>query len=559
MQRLLLLALLSLFAFLPMPVSASALNTQAVDALVKAYGEGDRAADEPGISVAVAKDGAVIYEGWTGAADLERKTAIGGETRFHIGSITKQFTAFAIHKLAAQGTLSIDQPVSDFFPELEASKGVVTIRHLLDHTGGLREVNTLVQMLGLSEASAITGDQTLALILRQKGTNFEPGTREEYSNTGYQMLAHIVAKASGVPFAEYLKTEVFDPLGMDQTFVRTDPFALIENVAVSYGRKGDGFVHTPIVAASFGSTGIVSSPRDLLRWGHWLNEAELAGDPALQGMATRAQTPDGGETVSSNGQEFRAFRGVRTWSHGGSTGGFRSFLLRLPDQGIVITVMGNREDFLKAAFAFDVAETLLGDALEPLSQPDLEPETTAQLDSYAGDYQLFPGTVFSLRREGDALTFAGYGEAEGFPLPRLSKGVFMLNPARDLRIEFKDFEDGVATQMRWQVSEDGYVPAPRLDLVPTPQMPADLGPFTGTFYSAELQNSIEIFERAGSLWISSSLYEAVPLAPFQPEVFQPAGASPYRRIEFTDFAEGGAQKLIVASPLVENLEFVRGG
>ncbi|MEO1220645.1 MAG: serine hydrolase domain-containing protein [Pseudomonadota bacterium] len=381
MMRHIVMLILALSFILPANLSARTFNTEAVDALVKAYGT----PDAPGISVAVAQHGEVDYQGWTGIADLERRTAIDHHTRFHIASISKQFTAYAIHRLAKEGKLQVDQPLSDFFPEFEASTGELTIRHLLDHTGGLREVNSLVQMLGLSEGSPITANQMLAVILRQESVNFEPGTDEEYSNTGYQLLAHIVAKSSGQSFADYMQNEIFSPLAMDHSIVRTDPQAMIRNVAVSYENTGQSFIHTPILATAFGSTGIVSTPRDLLKWGHWLNTQELAGAPVMRAMAERARLPDGRSVVAGNGQEFRLFRGVKTWSHGGTAGGFKSFLLRIPDHGIVIAVAGNRADFLKAAFAFDVAEAVLGATLEPAPEPDMTPETKAELDSYAGD------------------------------------------------------------------------------------------------------------------------------------------------------------------------------
>ncbi|MEM1053736.1 MAG: serine hydrolase domain-containing protein [Pseudomonadota bacterium] len=547
------LAFLALTLLIPAAASAKPLNTDAVDALVRAYG----APDQPGISVAIAHDEEVIYEGWTGLADLERSVAINRDTRFHIASISKQFTAFAILKLAEEGKLRVNQPISDFFPEVAAGRGAVTIQHLLDHTGGLREINTLTQMLGLSESSSLTGDQLLAIILRQKGINFEAGSDEEYSNTGYQLLAHIVAQVSDQSFADYMQTEIFSPLGMRQSVVRTDPMGLIENVAVSYEMNGQSFIHAPIFATAFGSTGIVSNPRNLLRWGQSLNAAELAGEPIVTALAKRSRLPDGRKVVAGNGQEFRNFRGLKTWSHGGSTGGFRSFLLRIPDQKLTIAVMGNRADFLKATFAFDVAEALLKDTLDAAPEPDLTPETAEELDSYAGDYRLFPGTVFSLRRDGDALNFAGYGESPGFALSRLSKGVFLLNPVRDIRLEFHDFADGKATQMRWQVSEDGYLIAPRVMLDPVPQGAVNLSAHTGTFYSDELQIGVTISEKEDTLWLASNIQAPVPLVQYAGGVFRPDGPAPFPRIEFVMNKEGRAQKLLMGAPLAQNLEFNR--
>ncbi|MEM6709864.1 MAG: serine hydrolase domain-containing protein [Pseudomonadota bacterium] len=532
---------------------ADELNIDAVDTLVTGYSQ----PREPGISVAIARDGTLIYEGWSGLADLERRVPIDRRTRFLIASISKQFTAFAVHTLAAAGKLRLDQPLTDFFPQLGAVGDTVTSRHLLDHTGGLREVNTLVQLLGLSESAPVTAEQMLALTLRQKGANFPPGTDEEYSNTGYQLLAHIVARVSGQSFPDYLQAKVFKPMGMSRSFVRTDPNALIEHAALGYEAVGDDLAHRPVLATGIGATGMVSTPRDLVRWGHALNTAERAGDPVLQAMAERTRLPDGRVVVAGSGQEFRAFRGLKTWSHGGSTGGFRSFLLRLPEEGIVLAVVGNRADFLKAKFAFELAAVLLEDKLDPVPTPDLRPETLATLDRYVGDYRLFPGSVFSLRRSGEALTFATYGADDAFELPWLSRGKFLLNPSRDIRLVFPGTDGSPADHLRWQVSEDGYLRAERVELAPLPVTRLDLRRFTGSFYSTELQCGFDVVEQDGTLFIETRLHDAVPLVQYAPATFRPDGPVPFARLRFVTEGDAPARTINVAAPLAEGITFRR--
>jgi CubicO group peptidase (beta-lactamase class C family) len=538
----------------PSPVAAQRLDTEAVDTLVKGYGAPDR----PGVSVAISRDGEIIYEGWSGQADLERNVPIGPETRFHIASISKQFTAFAIHKLADEGKLSLNQEVRDFFPVFRASGDGVTIRHLLDHTSGLREINSLTQILGFSEASPISADRALAMILRQEGRNFDPGTKEEYSNTGYQLLAHIVARASGMPFEDYMQAEIFEPLGMDQTFVGSEPSRLTQDMALDYEPSGEGFAKAVSASASIGSSGIVSTPRNLVRWGHALNSGAIGNARILNAMAKRTRMPDGTTAVLSSGQEFRGFRGLGTWSHGGSVGGYRSFLLRIPQQKLAIAVMGNRADFLKAAFAFDIAEALLGDRLDPAAEPEMSPETTAELDSYTGDYRLFAGTVLSIRRDGETLTLDFLGSGNPSPLPRISKGVFSFIPSRDLRFEFRTFKDGKATELRWQVSEDGFLRAPRVAMQVVPESISNPDMLTGTYYSDELQIGFDIdLSDNGELQMSSSLKAPVPLAPYQPGVLRPNGPSPFSTIDFGNATDTPASEVVVSTTLAENITFKR--
>ena len=548
------------------PVQANDPDWAALNRLV----DGHQEPGEPGISVAVSVGGQLVYERWAGQADLERAVSIDADTRFHIGSTSKQFTAFAIMLLAEEGKLSLDQDVREFIPELEARPTPVTIRHLLNHTSGLREENGLLLLTGQTQESPTTADQALDLFFRQRGGNFTAGERQEYSNTGYQLLAEVVARVSGQPFAEFMQTRVFDPLGMTHSFVRTDPNQIIGNIAASYDLADAGFANAPLLSATYGSTGVVSHPRDLLRWAHALNSGEVGGTDvsgAVAAMAVRSTLPGGQRLIANNGQEYRNFRGLDTWSHGGSTGGFRSFLLRVTDEQldrqVAIAVIGNRSDFLKAAFAFDVAEIVLSDRLETEGKAEFVPEAGENLDRYVGDYRLFAGVVFSLRRDGDALSFATFGEA-GTPLPQIGRGVFMLNPARDLRLEFHDFAQRPsgaehASEMRWQVSEDGYIPALRVAMQPVPQTPLNTDELVGTYYSDTLQQALILYAQDGQLWIRTGDAKHVPFARYQPDTFRPEAETGVQRLVITRDGGGSVDGLLVSAPLANDIEYRRIG
>ena len=548
------------------PVQANEPDWAALDHLI----DNNQDPGEPGISVAISVGGQLVYERWAGQADLERGVPIGADTRFHIGSISKQFTAFAIMLLADEGMLSVDQDVRDFIPELEARSTPVTIRHLLNHTSGLREENGLLLLTGQTQASPVTADRALDLFFRQRGGNFSAGERQEYSNTGYQLLAEVTARISGQTFAEFMHSRVFEPLGMTQSFVRTDPNRVIHNVAMSYDPAEGRFANSYLLSATYGSTGIVSHPRDLLLWAHALSVGEIGGTDVSGAVAmldARSTLSNGRRLIATNGQEYRNFRGLDTWSHGGSTAGFRSFLLRMPDERqnkqVAIAVMGNRSDFLKAAFAFDMAEIVLADRIEAEEIADFFPETGDQLDRYVGDYQLFAGLVFSLRSNGDALTFATFGE-EGTPLPQVGKGAFLLNPASELRLEFHDFAQGPsgadrATEMRWQVSEDGYIPARRVAMLPMPQTPPNTDELIGTYYSETLQQAIMLYAQEGQLWLRTGDAQHVPFARYQPDTFRPEAETAFQRLKFTRDSGGTVEAVIVSAPLANDIEFRRIG
>ncbi|UYH55182.1 beta-lactamase family protein [Qipengyuania sp. SS22] len=549
----LLLAVLMVAWFPAGDLRATSADWGAVDVLVDAYDK----PDEPGISLAVSVDGQTVYHRWAGQADLARGVPIAADTRFQIASVSKQFTAYAIMLLVDEGTIALDKDIRQYLPGMQPRSPVVTVRHLLDHTSGLREANSLLLLTGQSEVAPVSATRSLDLVYRQRGGNFTAGERQEYSNTGYQLLARIVAQVSGMPFAEFVQRRMLEPLGMTHSLVRTEPYAIIAGLAASYDPRGGGFVEQPILATTYGSTGMVSTPLDLVRWGHALNVRSTGSEAAIALLDDRSSLTDGQNLVGANGQEFRRLRGFDTWSHGGSQGGFRSFLLRIPGRRMVIAVMGNRADFQKARFAFDVARALLSLPEETLQVPPFEPETGPALDRYTGDYRLFAGNVFSLQRDGDSLTFATFGKDDAFPVRQIGPGEFMLDPRRDLRLQFTDFEAGRASEMRWVVSEDGFLRAPRVAMQPVPADSLDPADLSGTYYSDELQQVIELSDKDGALWLRMGNGASTPLERYQPDLLRPIEHFAIQRLRIPGEPSGDIASLLVSTALADDIPYRR--
>lgn len=419
----------------------------------------------------------------------------------------------------------------------------------------MREVNSLLQLTGRWESSPVTQARALDLVLRQRGANFSAGGRQEYSNTGYLLLAEIVTRVSGRPFPEFLEKRIFAPLGMDDTMVRTAADQVVHDLATSYEPNGGNFSRANLLQANYGATGIVSTPRDQLLWAQALETGEIGGPAVISAMAARSQLADGRNAIAANGQEYRNFRGLDTWSHGGTTGGFRSFLLRIPDANMAIAVMGNRSDFLKATFAFDIAEAFLGDRMEPEPPVSFVPETGAALDRYVGDYRLFAGVVLSLRRDGDQLTFASFGKDDAAPLPQIAKGVFLLNPKTEITIEFHDFAEGRATEMRWQISDDGFIPAPRVAMQPVTQTPLDIAELEGVYFNDSLQQAVRLFDDGGALWLRTGDGNRIPLNRYQQDLFNAEGPGSVQRVAILRDSTGQVSGILVSAVLAENLDY----
>src|SRR5918994_6595138 len=168
----------------------------------------------PGCAVAVFRDGRIAYERGYGMADLEHDVPITPASVFYVGSLSKQFTAYAVALAAAEGKLSLDDQVKRWIPELPDYGSQMTVRHLVHHTSGLRDYNTVLDIAGRRNDEAFDNPTVLRIVARQRALNFKPGDDYLYSNSGYVLVSLIVERATGVPLAEFAKTRMFQPLGM---------------------------------------------------------------------------------------------------------------------------------------------------------------------------------------------------------------------------------------------------------------------------------------------------------------------------------------------------------
>ena len=338
----------------------------------------------PGCAVGVAIDGRRVAIKGYGLADLEHDVPIGEDTIFEAGSVSKQFTAAAVLLLARDGKLSIDDPVRRYIPELPDFGPPLTIRHMLNHTSGLRDWGSVESIAGWPRTSRVyTHAHVLDIVSRQKALNFAPGTRWSYSNTGFNLAAIIVSRVSGMPFADFVRERIFAPRGMTRTSWRDDYTRIVKGRALAYEER-DGAFHTDMPFENvYGNGGLLTTAGDLLRW----NEnfaAPVVGDAAF---VEEQQRPgafnDGRPHIYAFGLYVRSYRGVREVSHSGSTAGYRAFLARYPDQHTSVAVLCN----VASANATQLARQVDDIYVKNLKPPMDAGPTAAQLSAAAGLYR----------------------------------------------------------------------------------------------------------------------------------------------------------------------------
>ncbi len=203
------------------------------------FAEWDRPGS-PGCALGIFQDGNIVYERGYGLADLEHDEPITPDSVFYAGSVSKQFTAMAAALAVQQGRLGPDDDVRKYVPELPDYGRPITLRHLIHHTSGLRDVNTLLAIAGRRDEEAFDNEAVLRIVSRQKALNFLPGDEYHYSNSGYAVLALAIERATGTPFPDFADANIFTPLGMSVTHFHTDVSRIVRHRAFAYDRRPDG-------------------------------------------------------------------------------------------------------------------------------------------------------------------------------------------------------------------------------------------------------------------------------------------------------------------------------
>ncbi|WP_191083076.1 serine hydrolase domain-containing protein [Roseococcus microcysteis] len=324
-------------------------------------------AETPGAAVGVARDGMLLLRRSAGLASIELNAPIGIPTTFRIASVSKQFTCAAILMLARDGLLRLDDTLGAHLPWLPAELGAVTLDQAMRNAGGLRDVLELARLGGADLATPVTEVELDALIARQEGLNFAPGTRFLYSNTGFRLLGQVVERVARQSLAVFLERRIFGPLGMTRTRHTPDLSVPVPGLATGYLPDGaGGWRRAPHGFPLGGEGGLVSGVEDLALWARCLSLGTLQSE--LEGMIEEtAPFANGAMNRYARGLEVENWRGIQTVSHGGLWPGYKTAFLRVPERRLTVIVITNNASLDPHHMALQVLEAALqGDpALRP--------------------------------------------------------------------------------------------------------------------------------------------------------------------------------------------------
>ena len=491
------------FIFFYQMVSAQLADslTKRVDAVFAEYDK----TNSPGCALAILKDGKIIYERAFGMSNLEYNIAINPTSIFHIASISKQFTAAAIIRLSLEGKLSLNDDIRKYIPEVPDFGHPITFNNLIHHTSGIRDQWDLQGLAGWREGDLINEKDILEMLSRQKSLNFLPGEEYLYCNSGFTLVGIAVKKITGVSLRDYSDSVFFKPLGMTSTHFHSDHSEITLNRTSAYFKDDNGKWKISIpVFDNYGATSLFTTVEDLAKWDENFFNKKIGGDEFIKAMMLTGKLNDGTPQNYASGLVIGSYKGYRTEGHSGADAGYRSNLLRFPEEHFSVIIFANLANINTASLSNKVADIFLIDKSIPT--PNIKIDSNI-LKGWAGDYfDMNTQSTFKLDYKNEKLLT---GTSELVPL---SNSVFN---NRSTTYTFS----GDTSKNKLEIKSTGLKTKTYIKVKRNLLSATELQFYQGDFYSEELDVKYSITVKDSVLQIKIPRHEEIEVSPFIKDIF----------------------------------------
>ena len=490
--------------------------------------------DSPGCALGIYQNGQIVYKHGYGMANLNDDVPITPLTVFHVASMSKQFTAASILLLAQQGKLSLDDDVHKYIPELPDFGERITLRHLMHHTSGLRDQWALLGLAGWRYSQdLITDDDVMSVLVHQKALNFKPGEKYMYSNTGFTLLALVIKRVSGLSLREYTTKNIFEPLGMTHTHFRDDHEEVIKHDALGYEQNGEGkpFRMSLTNFDTTGATSLHTTVEDLQLWDENFYHPRVGGPELVKQMQEKGKLNSGKDQDYAAGLAIETYKGLPTIGHGGADAGYRSDIVRFPDQHFTATALCNSADANPSSLTRQVADIVLAkDIREPAADAKEKAKetpktsvvtlTAEQMKAVAGTYWKRDDDYYQRVLLKDGKLLLDFGGDEIHPLKPFADGHFHVGDVpwgEHLDVHFIPAAEGKLAHI--ERSFDGDTPEVFESVVAVDPTPAQLAEYAGAYVSEEIDPVYQFEVKDGKLTLSRLKSRPDPLLPATQDAF----------------------------------------
>jgi len=468
--------------------------------------------DAPGLSVKVINQGQSIYSKGFGLSSLDYNIKNSDSTVFSLASIAKQFTASAIWALANDGKISLEDDIRMYLPEFPEYEETIRIKHLLNHTSGIRNYMTLMYLAGFDYDTHYYDNNTvLDLAIKQKNLNHLVGEKVSYSNTNYNLLAIIIERISGQNLNEYLKQKILNPLKMNSTFVRVQHGKPIKNKAVGYKRNKVGYKFNTNDQLSYGAGSMGSSVNDMAIWMQMLNDQILEFKSLAEFLKTTETLISGKKAKYARGLMLDNYKGYETVNHSGFGFGGRSQLITVPEKQIGIIVLTNSQGIDAPRIAYQILDILMKNGERIKNEKEEEMVFKAQnFKEFIGEYkEINSDMTMKIFVENDTLKSVGSMGRTAAALVQYDENKFHRTQSQNVKY---DFTPSVSHDMiisfggtPFYFEQANFIDAESVEV----------SDFVGNFYSEELDVVYRFFEEDARLKLTYAEKENVNLHPVQ--------------------------------------------
>ena len=465
----------------------------------------------------------VIYRKAIGLADISKGISNSFEFKYDLASMAKQFTAMCIALLEEQGRVSTNDPLRKYYPEFQLPNEI-KIKNLIDHTSGIREAYVLAVLSGKANFKGElkqkfnTKAYLLEVVKRERDLNFQPGSELAYTNINYILLADLVERISKQPFHVFADSAIFKPLQMNNTFYRTEPDMVISGEAIGYLVVGNNkFKPQKATGGILGDGKMVSTIDDLIKWEQNFRHNKLGeANPNLVDKLYASSTLNNGElTHYGYGLWNREYRGLKTISHGGDDGRFTSFILKFPEQDLVVICLSNSSLYNNTeSTAYQIADILLDEKLSPKTKSKIDRYISLPLEKltpYVGVYKrIDENGLAQLRRillTGNLFISASYYH-KGLLLKPIADSIFMATngAGSTIRFVFDKTSEGVVFEEQFMTN-----PPRRFEKVQLVKSSSRV--FTGVYVNKSTGARLKVKSKGAELLAKKGIIR-IPLIPF---------------------------------------------
>jgi len=527
-------------------------KTEKVD---KLFAQWDKP-DSPGCALAIVKEGKIIHKKGYGIANLEHGIPITPKTVFYIGSVSKQFVAMCIALLEKHGKLSFDDDIRKYVPEIPDYDTPITIRHLIHHTSGLRDYLSLLDIAG-TDFGYYHEEDAIELLAGQRELNFKPGDKYLYSNSGYFLMAVIVERASGKTLREFAEENIFRPLGMKNSHFHDDYTRLIKNRATGYFPSGKGKYKNFISTFDcVGSGGLFTSVEDLFLWDQNFYHCKVGGKDLINLLHTKGTLNNGERLDYAFALSIGEYKGLKTVGHGGALGGYRSALIRFPEQNFSVICLANLSSFNPTKLAREVADIYLAEQFKEEKDKVKPEEKVKFIQIPERKLKKRVGAYVNRKSEGIIKLFIEKGKlvsrvsGRNYHLEAVNETEFHVKDAPvEVVIKFEKPSEGEPLLLH--VYQEGEKPETFEAFPLAKPTPEQLKEYEGDYFSDELQVTFKLEIKKGTLYFVHRNAPKPPLEPTLKDKFTVRGF----RINFMRDKENRISSFSLDAGRVKNLCF----